>query len=92
MEKLNYFYVWHLIFGTCISREYRSEAGRNMDRGREKVKSLLCSDELQCALVNGAQKGLSRSRRIQHLAMRMKFEPFFYWLFVIKPKKGNNRT
>lgn len=87
-EKLNYFYVWHLIFGTCISREYRREAGRDMDKGREKVRGLLRSKELQKALVNGAQKGLSGARRIQHLAMRMKFEPFFYWLFVIKPKKG----
>lgn len=90
-EKLNYFYAWHLIYGTCISREYRPDGTREIYTGRETVKKILSSRPLQAALAGSAKAGLSRKRRILYMAMRMKFEPFLYWLFVIKPKRELKR-
>ena len=90
-EKLNYFYVWHLIYGTCISREYRPDSIRDINTGRETVKRILSSQALQAALAGSAKAGLSRKRRILYMAMRMKFEPFLYWIFVIKPKRELKR-
>ena len=91
-EKINYFYVWHLIYGTCISREYGYDNRESILAGRLRVKKLLCSVPLQAALANGGGTGLSLKRRIQYWALRIKFEPFFYWLFVIKPKEGTKKA
>lgn len=91
-EKINYFYVWHLIYGTCISSEYGYDNRESILAGRLRVKKLLCSVPLQTALANDGGTGLSLKRRIQYWALRIKFEPFFYWLFVIKPKKGTKKA
>lgn len=91
-DKLNFFYVWHLMFGTCMVRAYLLGDAKDLKKRRESVKRLLNSAQFQTALANGAGTGLDWKRGIKYLAMRMKIEPFFYWLLVTKAEKGTKQV
>lgn len=81
------FYVWHLIFGTCIPHEYKMlNEQHSLSQGRSNVRQLLKMASLQQALKTGGWKALNAKRRFFWLAMRCRMEPFFYWLFVRKKR------
>ena len=80
------FYVWHLLHGTCFANEYRITDDHTQKEGRRKVHQFLRMKELSYALRHCDANIFSRAQRIQLVAMRLRLEPLFYWLFVIKPE------
>lgn len=85
-EGISFFYVWHLIRGTCMTQEYQALQGHSLKDGRRNVKTMLRSRKLREALAHCEKSKLSRKQKIMLLAMKLKLEPLFYYLFVIKPK------
>ena len=83
---LSFFFVWHLVRGTCMTQEYQLLQGYDAKEGRKQVRKMLSSKELQSALTRCDKRSLSRKQKAMLLAMRLKMEWFFYYLFVIKPK------
>lgn len=79
------FYVWHLLHGTCLANEYRNTEEHTRTEGRKNVRMFLKKPEFQQAVRNCDVHMFSKSQKIQLLAMRLKVEPLFYWLFVVKP-------
>lgn len=88
-KDINFFYVWHLIRGTCITQEYQELQGHSLTVGRKNVKKMLRSDKVREALACCDMEKLSRKQRMVLLAMKLKSEFFFYYLFVMKPKVAN---
>ena len=90
---ISFFYVWHLIRGTCMSEEYRIFQGHSLDDGRRKVKKILRSNEFQEALSHCDIRILPRKQQVMLMAMRLKLECFFHYLYVTKPKlRGKHGT
>lgn len=85
-EGISFFFAWHLIRGTCMTQEYQALPGHSLKEGRRNVKKILRSARLQESLKCCEKGKLSRKQRIMLLAMKLKLEPFFYYLFVTKPK------
>lgn len=80
--KICRFYVWHMIHGTCIANAYR------VPEGRKKLAAFLRTREFRDAAKRCDRTGLSAKQRLQLLAMELGLEPLFYWLYVVKPKRG----
>lgn len=89
-RNINFFYAWHLIHGTCMGSEYRIAAKSDMTKSREKVFRMLGTDKLQMALKNCRTDTLDWKKKVQIAAMRCRFEPLFYWLYVSKKKRKEN--
>ena len=82
------FFVWHLTAGTCFSHEYGLINERHtMADARRAVREMLRATEFRQAVKNADRTGLSRQRRVQLLAMRLRLEPLFHYLYVTKPGK-----
>lgn len=84
--KICYFYAWHLIHGTCMGVEYRFASEENIKESRKNVSKLLTTSQLRYAIKNCDIKSLNWKKRMQLLAMQMRLEPVFYWLYVKKTK------
>ena len=80
------FFVWHLIHGTFIPNEYHVSAQHSLKDGRNNIRRYLKNSELQYALRHCDNSRFTIKQRTQLLAMRVGFEPAFYYLFVVKPK------
>ena len=79
------FYVWHLIFGTCIGGEYRFEAKKaGMENVRKNVKRVLRIPEFSKALRSCDCSGFSWQRRVQMIAMQLRLEIVLFWIFTRK--------
>ena len=92
LRKINSFYLWHLIHSICFSYEYTPARNHTLKQGREIVRSLLKKESVQQALKNCDCSGFNRKQRLQLLAMRLKMEPLFYWLYVKKPMRKEKET
>ena len=80
------FYVWHLIMGTCLPHEYcRITETHSLADGRRNIRRILASKELRHAVRKSSRKKLPLKKKLQLLALALRFEPLFYHLFVIKP-------
>lgn len=88
-KDINFFYAWHLVRGTCMTQEYQALPGHSFQDGRRKVKSFLRSSKLRKALSCCDLGKLTRKQRVLLLAMKLRMEILFYYLFVIKPKVAN---
>lgn len=91
-EGISYFYIWSLIYGTGFMNEYTETNNHLMKDGRKKVKENLSLNEVQDAIRICARGKMKGKQRLQLYAMRLKLEPLFYWLFVIKPKYRRKRN
>lgn len=90
--RINTFYIWHLIHGTCFSQEYTPARNHSLEQGRKHVRYLLKSSYVRKRLRNCYLGSLTGKQRLQILAMDLRIEPLFYWLYVRKPiRKGNKR-
>ena len=85
-DGISFFFAWHLIRGTCITQEYQVSKEHSFKAGRRNVKEMLRSRKLQEALFNCDTRRLSRKQQIMMMAMKLKSELFFYFLYVLKPK------
>lgn len=80
------FYVWHMVMGTCLPHEYcRIAENHSLADGRKNVRRMLSSRELRRAVKYSSKAGLPLKKRMQLWAMAWRFEPLFYYLYVIKP-------
>lgn len=88
--KICTFYVWHLLHGTCFANEYRITEEHSRKEGRNRIRSFLKDPDFRFAARHCNLDTLTRTQRIQVVAMWLGVEKLFYWLFVIKPqfKKG----
>ena len=87
-ERICWFYAWHLVHGICIPNEYHCTGGHTLRQGRKNVFHMLMSSQVQSAIGKcDVSRGTGR-QRIQLWAMKMGWEPLFYWLYVIKPRIG----
>lgn len=92
-KLIDRFYVWHLIAGTCFPHEYLTiTPEHDLTAARKRVCKMLREPEFRQALINSDRTNLRWQRRVQWVAMLMKFEYVFYYLHVIKPsrKKDGN--
>lgn len=87
IDKLSYFYVWSLIYGTCLMNEYTVTDAHSLKAGRLRVKEIFAYPEFKEAIKNSDKSNLTRKQYIQLYAMYFKIESLFYWLFVKKPKR-----
>lgn len=78
------FFLWHLLVGTCMTHEYMTEA-HPLAKARRNVRRMLGAPEVQKALRKADTTGLSVQKRLQLLAMRLRCEGLFYYLFVRRP-------
>ncbi|MBP3478963.1 MAG: glycosyltransferase family 2 protein [Oscillospiraceae bacterium] len=90
-KKICRFFVWHLLHGTCISNEYRVSSGHSMRDGRKNIYKFLGDPEIRSAMKRCDCTGLRWKQRVQLLAMRLRLEPVFYWLYVVKSGKKEER-
>lgn len=81
------FFVWHLIHGTFIPNEYHVTAQHSLKDGRKNIRRYLKNSELQYAIRHCDHSRFTNKQRIQVIAMQLGFEPVFYYLFVVKPRK-----
>ena len=88
-KDVSFFYVWHLIRGTCMTQEYQVLHDHSIRDGRRNVKNMLRSSMLREALKHCDRKKLSRKQKVILLAMKLKLESLFYYLFVMKPKSAS---
>lgn len=85
------FFVWHLTAGTCFSHEYGLISVQHpMSQARRAVREMLHTSAFQQAVKNSDRVSLSCQRQLQLFAMRLRLEPLFHYLYVIKPglKRG----
>lgn len=87
-RKLSYFYVWFLIYGTCLVNEYNVTESHSVDEGRKRVKEFMRLSEFQQAIDNCETREMSWKQRMQMYALKFRVEALFYWLFVTKPRRG----
>lgn len=88
-KGMKFFYVWHLVRGTCMTQEYQELPGHTFRDGRRNVKKLLRSIKLRKALSGCDMGKLTQKQQMMLLAMKLRMESLFYYLFVIKPKVAN---
>ena len=83
------FYLWHLLHGTCIPNEYYG-AGHTLTERRANIRAFLSDATVAQAYACCDKSRFDGKKRIQLWAMKMRWEPLFYWLYVKKPgrKKG----
>lgn len=80
------FYVWHLIYGTCFTYEYGMVTPEHgLAEGRRCVRAMMSAPEFRRALVSCDRRKMPAKRWVHWIAMYLRAEPFFYWLFVVKP-------
>ncbi len=84
LPLIDRFFLWHLLVGTCMTQEYLTEA-HPAAKARRNVRRMLGTPEVRRALRGADTAGLSTQKRLQLLAMRLKFEGLFYYLFVRRP-------
>jgi len=85
-KKICYFYVWHLLRGTCLSNEYVGDSKLTQKERRERVwKYLQHQDTKEAAeKCRDMMKGLKA--RVMLWAMSRAFEPGVYWICCVWPK------
>lgn len=86
-EGIAFFYVWHLIRGICMTHEYQELFEHSFNDGRRNVKIMLRSSVFHDALTKCNIRLLSTKQKVILIAMKFKMEPFFYYLYVSKPKQ-----
>ena len=77
------FYVWHLLYASWICEEYHIvNSEHSLKDGRNNVKTILRMPEFEMAVKNCYCRDMNWKKRIQVLAMRLKFEFVLYWILV----------
>lgn len=84
---LSAFYLWHLLRGTCIPNSYWSREKEALRAGRKEIAGFLRSRDCQSALAVCDRSGFSQKQKMLLSAMKLRLEPLFYWLYVVKPGK-----
>lgn len=86
------FYVWHLTIGTRLLHEYHHITGsHSLKDGRRNIRRIFASQEFRYAVKNSNKEDLLLKKKLQLLAMALRFEPLFYYLYVLKPGRKAGR-
>lgn len=86
-NRLDYFYVWNLIYNCCIINEYTIAKSHNISEGRKRVREFLSFSEVKSAIKTSEKRNLTLKKKVELSAMLLRIEPLFYYLFVVKPKR-----
>ncbi len=78
------FYVWHLIHGVFFSNEYLMTQGHSIEEGRKNVCGFLKTDVFREAFRVCNKKHFTPMQKLQLYAMRLRLEPLFYWLYIVR--------
>lgn len=87
ISRVAYFYIWSLLYGTCLVNEYCITNNHPLAEGRKNVKEYLRYRELRFAVKMSCKDNLTIGKKIQLLAMLVDFEPLFYYLFYVKANR-----
>lgn len=92
-EGISFFYVWHLMRGTCVPHEYYTSEGHTLADGRRNIRSFLRSEVFRRALSHCDRRMLRRKNRKIYWAMKYRLEVILFGIYVVKPglKKGLRR-
>lgn len=85
--RVTYFYVWSLLYGTCLMNEYQVTDDHSLLEGRKNVKEYFKYKEFKFAIKKSDKRKLTIRKKIQLLAMFLDFEPLFYYMFYVKVHK-----
>lgn len=86
-NRICFFYVWHLLRGTCIPNEYYVSETHSLADGRGNIRIFLKAPEVRQAIRIMDRKPLSFRDKLFCVAMYWRMEPLFYWLYVVKPSR-----
>lgn len=90
-EDINRFFIWSLIHNTCFIHEYTVMNGHSIIEGRKKMKYILRMKEIEQAIKKINRESFTKGEKIQLWAMKLKIEPIFYYLFVLKSKSMRSK-
>lgn len=92
-EGISFFYIWHLMRGTCVPNEYYVSNGHTLAEGRKNIRNFLRSEEFRRALKQCDEKKLAQKNWKIYLALKNRLEIIFFGMYVMKPelKKGLRR-
>ena len=93
-EGISFFYVWHLMRGTCILNEYYVSEGHTLADGRRNIRQFLRSEVFRRALNQCDEHMLRRKNRKIYWALKYRMEVILFIVYVVKPvlKKGLRRN
>lgn len=76
------FFLWHLLIGICVLAEYNTAyTGHSISEGRQMVYRLLRMKEVRPACQKADRYKLGWKKRIVLMAIWLRIEPVFYFLF-----------
>ena len=85
LPLIDRFFLWHLIVGTCFSHEYLTiTPAHTLQTARRNVRALLRLQQVQAAVRKADAAGLKWQKRVQLLAMRLRAEPLFCYMYAGK--------
>lgn len=89
-KKICYFYIWHLLRGTCLLNEYVGASELSMRQRRLRVRCYLKHPDTENAAWQCKDMLTGWKNRIILWAMRKAYEPILYGMFYVWPrlKKG----
>ena len=82
-------FLWHLIFGTCFTNEYRAAGLHTISTGRRRVMEICGMAEVQKVAKKQLKTAKKPLKILYLLAFVFKQEWIFYWIFVQKKKMRN---
>ena len=85
-KHLCYFYVWHLLRGTCLLNEYVADTQSDMKKRRERVQAFLRNPDAKEAAKRCRDMPGGIRKRVMMWAMSCAHEPTIYWICCIWPK------
>ncbi len=83
--RIQYFYIWHLLRGTCIPNEYGVTGEHSLEEGRRNIIRFLSLPEFRSAARECGSAAFKGKNKILFWALKHKCEPLFYYLYVLKP-------
>lgn len=89
--QVSYFYIWTLLYGTCLVNEYSITEDHSLKEGRKNVRKYLKCKELKAAIKKCNNVPMMYKQKVQMRAMKWGFEPLFYYLFYVKPKRNGKK-
>ena len=83
LPMINRFFVTHLIKGTCFHYEYKTITPMHtIKHARQNVRKMLLMRDVQSALKQIDRTALDWKKQLQLIAMRLRCEVLFYYLYT----------
>ena len=88
MALVDRFFLWRLVIGSAMLQLYGAIPQRyTAQEARRRVRSIMAMEQVQQAVRECDKDGLPWKKRMQLMALQLKIEPIFYWLYCVKPRR-----